>query len=62
MPPQEYQRLAASEERMWWFRGLHANLIAARRCYEKAGFTLTSSEKRHSWGKDVVAEFWDLEL
>jgi hypothetical protein len=37
-------------------------LLAARRCYEKAGFTLTSSEKKHSWGKDVVAEYWDLEL
>jgi SAM-dependent methyltransferase len=29
LQPQEYERLAASEERMWWFRGLHANLIAA---------------------------------
>ncbi|HUZ71419.1 MAG TPA: class I SAM-dependent methyltransferase [Stellaceae bacterium] len=25
----EYDRLAAVEDRMWWFRGLHANLIAA---------------------------------
>jgi len=40
----------------------HSILSAARHCYEKAGFTLTSSEKRHSWGKDVVAEFWDMEL
>ena len=29
MEPREYERLAASEERMWWFRGLHANLVAA---------------------------------
>jgi len=29
---------------------------------ETAGFTLTASEKRHSWSKDVVAEFWDLQL
>jgi SAM-dependent methyltransferase len=27
----EYERLAAVEERMWWFRGLHANLLAAWR-------------------------------
>lgn len=27
----EYERLAAAEERMWWFRGLHANLLAAWR-------------------------------
>ncbi len=40
----------------------HSILTAARHCYEKAGFTLTSSEKRHTWGKDVVAEYWDLEL
>jgi DNA-binding MarR family transcriptional regulator/N-acetylglutamate synthase-like GNAT family acetyltransferase len=40
----------------------HSVLTAARHIYEKAGFTLTSSEKRHSWGKDVVAEFWDLEI
>ena len=40
----------------------HSILTAARRCYEKAGFTLTSSEPRHSWGKDVVAEYWDLTL
>ena len=40
----------------------HSILTAARHIYEKAGFTLTCSEKRNSWGKDVVAEFWDLEL
>jgi DNA-binding MarR family transcriptional regulator/GNAT superfamily N-acetyltransferase len=40
----------------------HSILTAARRTYEKAGFTLTSSEPRNTWGKDVVAEFWDLEL
>jgi DNA-binding MarR family transcriptional regulator/ribosomal protein S18 acetylase RimI-like enzyme len=40
----------------------HSCLTAARHCYEKAGFTLTSSEKRRSWGQDVVAEYWDLTL
>lgn len=40
----------------------HSVLTAARHIYERAGFTLTSSEKRHSWSKDVVAEFWDLTL
>jgi len=40
----------------------HNVLTAARHVYEKAGFTLTSSEKRTSWGKDVIAEFWDLTL
>ena len=37
-------------------------LTAARHIYERAGFRLTSSEARKSWGKDVVAEYWDLEL
>ena len=40
----------------------HSVLTAARHIYEQAGFTLTSSEKRHTWGKDVVAEYWDLDL
>jgi len=40
----------------------HSVLTAARHIYERAGFTLTSSESRHTWGKDVVAEYWDLRL
>jgi GNAT superfamily N-acetyltransferase len=40
----------------------HSVLTGARHIYEKAGFTMTSSEPRHTWGQDVVAEFWDLEL
>ncbi|HEY1309360.1 MAG TPA: helix-turn-helix domain-containing GNAT family N-acetyltransferase [Pseudolabrys sp.] len=40
----------------------HSILTAARHIYEKAGFRLTASEPRHTWSKDVVAEFWDLEL
>jgi len=40
----------------------HSVLAAARHVYVGAGFKLTSSEPRHSWGKDVVAEFWDLDL
>ena len=40
----------------------HENLIAARAIYDKAGFTLTSSEKKKSFGKNVVAEYWDMRL
>ncbi len=40
----------------------HSILTAARHIYEQAGFTLTRSEKRKSWGKHVVGEHWDLEL
>ncbi|MBV9953903.1 MAG: MarR family transcriptional regulator [Pseudolabrys sp.] len=40
----------------------HEALAAARKTYVKAGFTLTSSEKKKSWGQPVVAEYWDLKL
>ncbi len=29
MEAREYDRLAAAEDRLWWFRGLHANIVAA---------------------------------
>src|SRR5690606_24958965 len=31
----------------------HSVLTAARHIYAKAGFTLTRSEPKHSWGQDV---------
>jgi hypothetical protein len=37
-------------------------LTAARHVYEQAGFRLTSSEKRKSFGQDVVSEYWDMTL
>ena len=40
----------------------HSVLTAARHIYEQAGFRLTSSEKRKSFGQDVVSEYWDLKL
>jgi DNA-binding MarR family transcriptional regulator/ribosomal protein S18 acetylase RimI-like enzyme len=40
----------------------HENLTAARAVYAKAGFTLTSSEKKNSFGQNVVAEYWDMKL
>jgi DNA-binding MarR family transcriptional regulator/GNAT superfamily N-acetyltransferase len=55
----QFARVAGYKKITLW---THSVLTAARHVYEKAGFTLTSSEPRHSWGKDVVAEFWDLEL
>jgi DNA-binding MarR family transcriptional regulator/GNAT superfamily N-acetyltransferase len=48
------------------YRGItlwtHSVLIAARKIYERAGFTLTASEEKMSWGQPVVAEYWDLKL
>ncbi len=40
----------------------HQVLTAARHVYERAGFRLTSSERRRSFGTDVVSEHWDLAL
>jgi len=48
------------------YRGItlwtHSVLLPARHIYAKAGFTLTSSEKKKSFGKNVVSEIWDLKL
>ena len=38
------------------------NLIAARRLYAEAGFTLTGSEPYTGIGRDLVSEYWDLDL
>jgi DNA-binding MarR family transcriptional regulator/GNAT superfamily N-acetyltransferase len=40
----------------------HSVLTAARHIYAQAGFTLTSSEAKRSFGCDVVSEHWDLAL
>jgi DNA-binding MarR family transcriptional regulator/GNAT superfamily N-acetyltransferase len=37
-------------------------LKAAHYLYEQAGFHLASEEPHHSFGKDLVAQTWDLEL
>jgi DNA-binding MarR family transcriptional regulator/GNAT superfamily N-acetyltransferase len=37
-------------------------LHAARHIYKQAGFQLVAQEQHHSFGKDLIAETWDLEL
>lgn len=39
-----------------------SELRAARRLYETAGFHLVHRHRHHSFGKDLVAETWDLKL
>lgn len=36
------------------------NLDAARAIYASRGFRLTGSEPHHSYGQDLVGEFWEL--
>lgn len=40
----------------------NSNLLEARHIYRKAGFTLVSEEKHHSFGQDLVGETWELYL
>jgi DNA-binding MarR family transcriptional regulator/GNAT superfamily N-acetyltransferase len=44
--------------RLW----TQANLLSARKIYAAQGFKTVGSEPRHSFGKDLVSEFWELEL
>jgi DNA-binding MarR family transcriptional regulator/GNAT superfamily N-acetyltransferase len=37
-------------------------LADARRIYERAGFTLTSSDEHHSFGHDLVGQIWERDL
>jgi hypothetical protein len=39
-----------------------SNLTAARNIYERANFRLISQQKHMSFGKELVAETWDLTL
>lgn len=44
--------------RLW----TQTSLVAARKLYAAAGFTLTESKPHHSFGKDLVGEYWELKL
>jgi DNA-binding MarR family transcriptional regulator/GNAT superfamily N-acetyltransferase len=37
-------------------------LVSARRIYEAAGFKLVRQEPHHSFGKDLVGQYWELAL
>lgn len=37
-------------------------LVSARRIYEAAGFTLVEEEPHHSFGRDLVGQFWTRDL
>ncbi len=37
-------------------------LNAARKIYEREGFRMVRQEKHHSFGHDLVGQFWELDL
>jgi ribosomal protein S18 acetylase RimI-like enzyme len=39
-----------------------SELDAARHIYKKAGFRVTRKQRHHSFGKDLVAETWEMDL
>jgi DNA-binding MarR family transcriptional regulator/GNAT superfamily N-acetyltransferase len=39
-----------------------SELLAARRIYERAGFTRRAAKPHHSFGRNLVAETWELKL
>jgi DNA-binding MarR family transcriptional regulator/GNAT superfamily N-acetyltransferase len=52
-----FARAAGYEKITLWTQ---SNLLAARHLYETAGFTCVASEPHHRFGKDLIAETWDL--
>lgn len=44
--------------RLW----TQSDLVAARKLYASAGFTLVESKPHHSFGMDLVGEYWELPL
>jgi DNA-binding MarR family transcriptional regulator/GNAT superfamily N-acetyltransferase len=54
-----FSRDAGYEKITLWTQ---SNLLAARHLYEAAGFRCLSKEPHHRFGKDLVAETWELAL
>jgi hypothetical protein len=54
-----FARAAAYRKLMLWTQ---SELVAARRLYINAGFELRESQPHTSFGRDLVAETWELAL
>ncbi len=54
-----FARQAGYQKMTLWTQ---SSLHAARHIYKKAGFQVVNEEKHHSFGKDLTAETWELDL
>jgi ribosomal protein S18 acetylase RimI-like enzyme len=54
-----FSRAAGYQKITLWTQ---ANLLAARHLYKTAGFACVAEEPHHRFGKDLVAETWELAL
>lgn len=55
----EFARATGYERLVLW---TNAGLDSARKIYESYGFQLERAEPHHSFGKDLVGQYWGLEL
>jgi GNAT superfamily N-acetyltransferase len=54
-----FARQAGYQKMTLWTQSI---LHAARHIYKQAGFQIVREEKHHSFGKDLTAETWELQL
>jgi GNAT superfamily N-acetyltransferase len=54
-----FARRAGYEKMTLWTQSI---LHGARHIYKTAGFEVVHEEKHHSFGKDLTAETWELNL
>jgi GNAT superfamily N-acetyltransferase len=55
----DYARRAGYRRMVLWTNDV---LVSARRIYQAVGFELVSEERHHSFGADLVGQYWRLDL